>query len=169
MGEPGADHAHPGDASPLRMPTHRPRPRPTRRRRVAAVAVLAVTVAGTWGVASRTQEAMWFLPAGYVPDPTSSTVTVMVQELGCDSGAPPRIVRPRVDLDETTATIAVSTRARWELSGSCLGEAPTPLTVDLGEPLGDRVLVDAHGHLDDTWVPVEVRDPGLQAPAAADR
>jgi len=133
------------------------------------IAVLLIIAVGIGAAASRTQEAMWFLPADYVPDPASSTVVVMVQEVGCDSGTPPRITRPRVELTGRTATIAVHTRARWMLSANCLGEPETPLTVNLGQPLGDRVLVDAYGDLDDDWNPIEIRNPRLQAPAAAQR
>ncbi|MBC3761457.1 hypothetical protein ACUN7V_20445 [Quadrisphaera oryzae] len=169
MSAPSPQPALPEDISTLRLPIHPSPATPSRWRSLVPLAVLIIVAAGIWAAASRTQEAMWFLPADYVPDPKSSTVTVMVQEPGCDSGAPPSITRPHVDLSATTATIAVRTRARWMLSANCLGEPPTSLTVDLGQPLGDRTLIDAYGDLDDTWNPIEIRDPSLRAPAAAQR
>jgi hypothetical protein len=172
VSEPGARPAlpeDPGDASTLRIPTHPPRAPRRRWPRVVRAAVLAVLVAGVWALASRTQEAVWFLAADQVPDPSSSTVTVLVDEVGCSSGERPSIPRPRVELGETTVTIAVRTRARLALGQSCPAVPPTPVTVDLGEPLGDRTLVDAYGDLDDAYGPIESYDPRLRAPAAAQR
>lgn len=139
MSEPGARPAHPedpGDASTLRIPTYPPRAPRRRWPQVVRAAVLAVLVAGVWALASRTQGAVWFLAADQVPDPASSTLTVLVEEVGCSSGERPSTTRPRVELGETTVTIAVRTRARLALSQSCPAVPPTPVTVDLGEPLG---------------------------------
>ncbi|MEH3076702.1 MAG: hypothetical protein PGN11_08455 [Quadrisphaera sp.] len=110
----------------------------------ALLVVLAVT-AGGFAVLSRTQEAHWSLPLNARVDPASTSVTILVEEQGCSSGQVPSIAKPQVELGATSVTIAVRTRERVALTQSCQSNPGTPYEVDLGEPLGDRALIDAYG------------------------
>jgi len=114
--------------------------------------VLAVT-AGGYAVLSRTQEAHWSLPVDSHVDPASTSVTILVQEQGCSSGQVPSIAKPQVELGATSVTIAVRTRERLALTQSCQSNPGEPYEVDLGEPLGDRALIDAYGGFADNTGP----------------
>ncbi len=128
---------------------------------VAAITVLVLTVVG------RTQEAVWYLPEGYVPDPGSETVNILVYELDCTSGqgAAGNTTEPRVSLTSTTVVIEVRTYLRR--GGNCLGHPLAPVEVSLGEPLGTRELVDGNGTADDDSNPHESIFEGNQIPPAA--
>jgi len=147
--------------------------RSRRRFRLTASLVVLLLVAGGCAVLSRTQEAAWYLPADYRPDPASTSVTIYVEEQGCASGQTPSITRPRVQLSASTVTIAVRTRARFALTQSCQSNPLTPVTVDLGEPLGDRLLVDAYDDLMGDIAPVpqggSILRPPYEPPLAAQR
>ncbi|TNM64560.1 hypothetical protein FHN55_13670 [Streptomyces sp. NP160] len=97
-----------------------------------------------------TEPAVWFLPAGFVPDPSATSVTVLVYEQGCTSGqgADGNTAPPEVDVTPTQVRIAVSTYIRKGDQG-CPNHPTAPLAVELGEPLGDRQLVDVNGRVDD--------------------
>lgn len=101
-----------------------------------------------------TEPATWFLPAGYVPDPGATSVQVLVEAQGCTSGkgAADRMAPPQVEVTTTQVRIAVAT---YIVKGpqNCPGHPMAPLTVELGQPLGDRTLVDVNGAIDDTHAP----------------
>jgi len=121
--------------------------RSRRRFRVAALLVVLLVIAGGHAALSRTQEADWYLPANYQADPAGTSLMILVVEQGCSSGQAPSITEPQVQLGESTVTIAVRTRSRLALTQSCQEIPPTPVEVELGEPLGDRNLVDAYNGL----------------------
>jgi len=101
-----------------------------------------------------TEPAVWYLPAGFVADPGATRIEVVVDARGCASGVGPadRMAPPQVEVTDTQVRIAVST---YILKGpqTCLGHPTAPLVVDLGEPLGDRELIDVNGTTDDSSAP----------------
>ncbi len=101
-----------------------------------------------------TEPATWFLPEGWVADPTATSVEVLVQAQGCTGGqgAVGRLAEPVVEVTPTEVRIATPLHI---LKGgqTCPGHPLAPLTVDLGQPLGDRTLVDVNGTLDDDITP----------------
>ncbi len=101
-----------------------------------------------------TEPATWFLPAGFVADPAATSVQVLVEEQGCTSGqgAEGNTAEPVVEVTDDQVLIAVSTYIRRG-GQNCPGHPLAPLLVDLGQPLGDRELVDAHGTIDDDLAP----------------
>lgn len=103
---------------------------------------------------SETQPAAWFLPAGFVADPAATSVEVLVDEQGCTSGAGAEgnTAEPVVEIADGEVRIAVSTFVRRGPQ-ACPGHPLAPLVVDLGQPLGDRALVDVHGSIDDELAP----------------
>lgn len=89
--------------------------------------------------------ATWIVDPDVPPDPASSTVDVLVMERECASGNPPvgREIRPVVVTGTDVVEIVVLIEG---VSG--MAECPSnpwhPTTIDLGEALGDRTLVDRH-------------------------
>ena len=117
---------------------------------------------------SETQPATWFLPAGFVVDPGATQVEVLVGEQGCTSGegAEGNTAEPVVEVTATEVYIAVATFIRRGPQ-NCPGHPLAPVVVDLGEPVGDRVLVDVHGSIDDEHAPPESTWGDITVPPAA--
>lgn len=112
----------------------------------------------------RTTAATWYLPGDYVADPSSSTLQVLVLEVGCSSGkgAAGNIARPRVTVTNDSVTINVRTYVRYGAQ-NCQGSTMAPLEIDIGVPLGARKLIDANGSV----VPeAKYRFPYLTIPEA---
>jgi hypothetical protein len=99
------------------------------------------TVAATWELAQEADV-----------DATSTTIEVLVSERSCASGKPPdgRIVGPRIVIEASVIRIAFGITP---LPGDqeCPGSPPAHVVVDLGQPIGDRVLSDFG-----IWPPVNV-------------
>ena len=101
-----------------------------------------------------TEPAPWFLPPGVAIDPAATSVEVLVDEQGCTSGegAAGNTAEPVVEVTATEVRIAMATFARRGAQ-TCPGHPLAPVTVDLGQPVGDRTLVDVHGDIDDDVAP----------------
>ena len=83
---------------------------------------------------------------GDIPSAVDTELTLLVMEQGCASG---RSADGRVDLDELTLTddqvrVRISVRPPPGQSQECPGNPWTPYAIDLGEPLGNRTVVDAN-------------------------
>ncbi|TNM64559.1 hypothetical protein FHN55_13665 [Streptomyces sp. NP160] len=101
-----------------------------------------------------TEAATWFLPAGWVADPSATSVDVLVEAQGCTGGkgAVGRLADPVVEV--TPTEVRISTPVYILKDGqTCPGHPMAPLTVELGQPLGDRTLVDVNGTIDDDTAP----------------
>ncbi len=80
------------------------------------------------------------------PSASDTELTLLVMERRCASG---RSAEGRIDLDELTLTedevrVRVSVRPPPGDAQECPGNPWTPFTIELGEPLGDRTVVDAN-------------------------
>lgn len=76
-------------------------------------------------------------------DSRSSTIELLVVEQACNSGqgAAGRVsVEVETDVDEVRLVVGVKPRGGVQ---TCPSNPPTPVTVELDEPLGDRRVVDA--------------------------
>ena len=115
-----------------------------------------------------TEPAVWFLPAGFVADPGASSVEVLVAEQGCASGAGAEgnTAEPVVEVTGTEVRIAVATFVRRGPQ-ACPGHPLAPLVVDIGQPIGERALVDVHGGIDDQYAPPESIYGDITVPPAA--
>ena len=82
-------------------------------------------------------------PAEPAPGPGSTSFMALVTERACASGrsADGRIVGPRVLLLEDRVLVVFAVRPRPG-GQNCQGNPSSRVRVDLGEPLGDRELVD---------------------------
>lgn len=103
------------------------------------------------------------------PFPDQTTIDLLVMEQACASGQSAEGRIELVELEETDDQVRLRVGVRpYQPEGggtdmTCQGNPPTPFTVELAEPLGDRQVVDA------SVVPARAltvhRDP--EAPAAS--
>lgn len=114
-----------------------------------------------------TEPAVWFLRSGAAPDPSATSVEVLVAEQGCTSGegAGGNTADPVVEATAIEVRIAVATYIR-KGSQSCPSHPLAPVTVELGQPLGDRTLIDVNGTIDDELAAPESMWGDIQVPAA---
>lgn len=86
----------------------------------------------------------WLLPADANITSDSTTIEVLVNEQACHGSQPTeleRIVPPEITADDETVTVTIAVVPPTG-DQTCPGIPPVPYTVDLGEPLGDRQLLD---------------------------
>ena len=123
-----------------------------------------------WGQCSLTvaaegySTANWILDPDVAPAPGASSVSVWVMERECAGGEPPvgRDIVPVVFADEGTVRMIVLIE-QLEGDATCPSNPWYPVELDLGEPIGDRTLVDASvmPPLERPWPPSEasIQDP----------
>jgi hypothetical protein len=77
------------------------------------------------------------------PGPATQVFDALVMEMSCNSGEPAdgRIVGPQIVSSAETVLVIFATRPRPGAQ-ACPSNPPTRVRVDLGEPLGDRTLLD---------------------------
>jgi hypothetical protein len=89
-------------------------------------------------------EAEWaFDPAQPKPGAATQVFDAMVTEMNCNGGQPAdgRIVGPQVVRSDDTVLVIFAVRPRPGAQ-TCPSNPSTRIRVDLGEPLGDRTLMD---------------------------
>jgi len=87
----------------------------------------------------------WITDPDSVPDPQSSLLDVLVMERACAGGQPPigREIRPVVLSGEDLLEIVVLIEAP-QGAQTCPSNPWHATTIDVGEPIGERTLVDRH-------------------------
>lgn len=102
--------------------------------------------------------ATWALAPDADIGPDTTEFTAMVTERACASGqsSADRIIGPGIEVTEDAVTVTFRVRP---LSGAqeCQGNPPTPVSVRLPEPIGDRQLLDGG------------REPPQEPPVCIDR
>lgn len=77
------------------------------------------------------------------PSPGDTSVDVLVSERACASGQSAQGRVQLVELNETTEQVQLRIGVRPpDGDQTCQGSPPTPFTVELSEPLGDREIID---------------------------
>ena len=87
----------------------------------------------------------WWLPPDQPkPGPGTRTLDALVMERACASGRPAdgRIVGPDVVGVNSLVLVTFAVRSLGDGAQSCQGNPASRVTVDLGEPLGTRTLLD---------------------------
>jgi len=84
----------------------------------------------------------WVDPQAEPIGPDSESIPALVLERACAGGdtAEGRISPPTIVYGATEVTITIT--VRWLGEATCPGHPPTPYTIELAEPLGDRTLAD---------------------------
>jgi heat shock protein HslJ len=84
--------------------------------------------------------AVWDVDAAIPPAPSSTYFTVMVTRLGCNGGETGKVLEPDVSADGEQVVVTFSVEPMS--GGDCPSNNSVRYVVELGEPLGDRDLVD---------------------------
>ncbi|MDJ1114725.1 hypothetical protein [Microbacterium dauci] len=103
------------------------------------VVALALTGCASMGLAP-SETGVWELEAD--PSPSSTSIEVGVSRLECASGVTGELSEPRVTAEDDRIVITTPVADNGSDDGECPGNDVVPLTVDLGEPIGERTLVD---------------------------
>ena len=85
--------------------------------------------------------ATWDIDPIRPPAPSSSTFTALVRRLGCSGGVTGTVLRPGIEITDTEVAITFTVEADPD-GRTCPGNDQVPYEVDLGQPLGERVLID---------------------------
>lgn len=88
----------------------------------------------------RGASAVWFLAEDEALSSSADSVRVLVSRLGCNSGITGTVYEPEVDF--RTAEVVVTFSVEATDGGDCQRNDLVPYTVELGEPVGSRRLVD---------------------------
>jgi len=115
------------------------------RRRWLWVAVpVILTVAAGWAVRSSapsSDPAVWQVAPGEKLSAESTSFTAQVYRVGCNSGVDGDPDPPVVELRDNEIVITFEVQPHSS-GGDCQGTMGVPYDVALGEPLGNRTLVD---------------------------
>lgn len=86
----------------------------------------------------------WRLDPAFPPPGTEDTrIHMLVQGVYCRSGKPPKLDRPLISSGPTRLIVSpVENPPRGDQS--CLGSPPVRYTLKLGEPIGERIVLDAY-------------------------
>lgn len=87
--------------------------------------------------------AVWHLEDPDAVTSASTTLDLLVTRVECASAFTGEVLSPQVTVSETE--ISIRTEVEWIDMGGvalCPGNPHVPVTVELSEPIGDRVLVD---------------------------
>lgn len=91
-------------------------------------------------------EARLALDPEALPEAGDQRITLLVTEGACNSGgqATDRIELVELVETETTVEVVIGVRPHEDgMARTCISNPPTPFTVELEQPLGDRVIMDA--------------------------
>jgi hypothetical protein len=101
---------------------------------------MPTTGCGLWPGGSAA--ATWAVAPNQEISAATSNFTVLVSRLGCNSGVTGEAQQPEVQLDDGEVIITFTVRPDEPSSATCPSNDQVPYDVELGEPLGDRALVD---------------------------
>lgn len=111
-----------------------------RRPVLCLLTAAALTLAG--GCAPKGEPALWWPAPDTEITPETRMLDVLVLETECASGqlATGRIQEPTIERDRQQVIVTFTVESVGE--ANCPGNPPTPHRLDLGEPLGNRQLLD---------------------------
>ncbi|CAB4785023.1 unannotated protein [freshwater metagenome] len=104
------------------------------------VACLVASLASC-GSASSGDPAVWAIQSDSLPSESSTTFTAYVRRLGCNGGVTGDVLKPNVkrSVNAIVVTFRVAAVSGLQL---CPANRSVPVVVNVGEPIGSRILVD---------------------------
>lgn len=109
--------------------------------------LLVLSVALLWSSACGSDDgagdtAIWEIEDASPPTSESTAFTASVTRLGCASGETGEVQEPDVAIEAERVVVTFTVEALSGGDYDCPGNDWVPFQVDIGEPLGDREIVD---------------------------
>ena len=94
------------------------------------------------GLSQSGDTAVWSIEGDDPPTPSTEAFTASVSRLGCSGGRSGEVLPPDVSMKEDEIVVTFTVESLPEGAYTCQGNPSVPYLVDVGEPVGDRDLVD---------------------------
>lgn len=88
------------------------------------------------------EAAVWDIDAHDPLPPSTQRFTALVSRLECANGVTGRVLAPHIELTDTQVIVTFSVENNREGDATCPSNNWVKYDVDLGEPLGNRDLID---------------------------
>ena len=85
---------------------------------------------------------MWSASLETAPSATERSFIAQVTRLGCNDGITGQVNTPDVQLSQTRIVITFTVERATDGAHTCPGNAEVRYTVNVGEPIGNRQLID---------------------------
>jgi hypothetical protein len=102
--------------------------------------VTASPTTPTTAAVAGSDPAVWVLKPGQGLTSASQSFTALVTRLDCNGGVTGEVLEPTVEIGDTEIVVAFTVEAA--LGGDCPSNDQVPFVVDIGQPIGDRRLID---------------------------
>lgn len=86
--------------------------------------------------------AVWALDRAQPLVDTATRFTALVTRLGCNNGLTGEVVRPGIEMTKEQIIVTFQVTPGVPKAANCPGNMPVPYTVELGEPIDGRELID---------------------------
>jgi hypothetical protein len=106
------------------------------------MAALAAVLFSGCGLFNDEAVATWDLTEDQTPDADTTTFTVDVTRLGCNSGETGTVNDPNIEMSDTQVVITFTASPGEPNTADCQGNNAVSYDVELPEALGERELVD---------------------------
>lgn len=73
---------------------------------------------------------------------TAASFTALVTRLGCNNGVTGEVVQPGIQVTKSQIVVTFQVTPDDPEAAKCSGNNPVPFTVELGEPIDGRQLID---------------------------
>lgn len=95
------------------------------------------------------EAAIWNIESAESITPDATSFTALVERLGCANGETGRLLDPVVAAGEDEIVVTFSVEALPAGDYTCPGNDRVPYLIELGEPIGQRSIVDGACRQDD--------------------
>lgn len=112
------------------------------RSMLGATAAIVLALAGCGILPGATSPAVWELAPEQVVDAETTTLSVLVTRVACNSGVTGTVNEPTVDRTDGELVITFTVSPGDPPAADCPSNDLVEYVIELDEPVGDRVLVD---------------------------
>lgn len=112
------------------------------RSMLGATAAIVLALAGCGILPGATSPAVWELAPEQVVDAETTTLSVLVTRVACNSGVTGTVNEPTVDRTDGELVITFTVSPGDPPAAECPSNDLVEYVIELDEPVGDRALVD---------------------------
>lgn len=112
------------------------------RSMLGATAAIVLALAGCGILPGATSPAVWELAPEQAVDAETTTLSVLVTRVACNSGVTGSVNEPSIDRADGELVITFTVSPGDPPAAECPSNDLVEYVIELDEPIGDRVLVD---------------------------